>query len=81
VFERFVFYPEGAPRPDGLIDGDLDFPSWYLHPVPRADAILQPRVIGTDEYGEREIVEDESLTRVGVRTALAHEKQQAHSAR
>jgi DNA invertase Pin-like site-specific DNA recombinase len=63
VFEAFILHDDHDPPP--LFDGDLASPreGWVIEPVPRADAILAPRVIG-EVGGERELTQEEVLRQI-----------------
>jgi site-specific DNA recombinase len=71
VFEAFILHDDHHPPP--LFDGDLASPGqgWIIEPVPRADAVLAPRVIA-EVGGERHITQKEVLRQARIANGRQH---------
>jgi DNA invertase Pin-like site-specific DNA recombinase len=71
VFESFTVYRYEFMTPTGILDADLAAADWYIIPTVRADAILSPLVVGSDQDGEPTILEELEVRRTFPSVALA----------
>jgi hypothetical protein len=65
VFESFTLHQY---EPGSVIEGDLALGDWFIVPTVRADALLSPLVIGTDEHEEATIEQAQEVRRVPLST-------------
>ena len=57
LFKRLIVHRVGVSEPD-IIDGDLAYPQhgWFIEPILRDEAIVQPRVIEEGEVVQGEVI-------------------------
>jgi len=63
VFDSFTVYRYEPATSAGVLEADLAAGDWYIVPSVRADAILSPLVIGTDEHGQPVVEKDLQINR------------------
>jgi site-specific DNA recombinase len=67
VFESFSVHRYGE-APAGVLDADLAAADWYIVPEVRADVILSPLVIDTDEHGEPAVVQELEIRKTAIQS-------------